>query len=217
LKIIKYYFLKIIISEGENMQEHKHHAKSSIKFMESDEILSQLSLQGNEVFMDAGCGDGHIAIKAISDYLPDGLAYAVDSYTPSIEELEEYKAKNNLENLININADISKDIVQIEDDSIDMIFMLNVAHGFKASENMDEVIDNLLRILKDNGKFAIVEFRPVEWSIGPPVEIKYAPGELEEIFDKHGFKRIYLNEELGLDGPQGKSHYLIIFEREWNK
>ena len=196
------------------MQEHKHHAKSSIKFLDSDEILNQLNLEGCEVFMDAGCGDGHIAIKALDDYLPNGFVYAVDNYAPSIDELEEYKAKNNLKNLINIKADISKDIVQIDDNSIDMIFMLNVVHGFKASGNMDEVIENLLRILKTNGKFAIVEFRPIEWSFGPPIEIKYASDELEDIFDKYGFKKVYLNEELGLDGPNGKSHYLIIFERE---
>ena len=196
------------------MQEHKHHAKSSIKFLDSDEILSQLGLKGDEVFMDAGCGDGHIAIKALKDYLPDGLAYAVDSYEPSIEELDEYKAENKIENLINIKADITQDVVQIKDDAVDMIFMLNVVHGFKSSGNMGDVIEKLLRILKDNGKIAIVEFRPVEWSFGPPVEIKYAPSELEAIFDEYGFKQIYLNEELGLDGPEGKSHYLIIFERE---
>lgn len=195
------------------MQEHKHHAKSSVKFLDSDEILSQLNLNGNEVFMDAGCGDGHIAIKAIEDYILNGLAYAVDNYEPSIEELEKYKAENNIENLININADITQDIVQIDDDAVDMIFMLNVVHGFKASGNMDDVIDNLTRILKTDGKFAIVEFRPVEWSFGPSIEIKYAPDELESIFNNHGFKKIYLND-IGEDSSNGKSHYLIIFEKE---
>ena len=195
------------------MQEHKHHAKSSIKFLDSDEILGQLNLGGSEVFMDAGCGDGHIAIKALEDYLPHGCAYAVDSYEPSIRQLDVYKAENGLENLININADITQDIIQIEDDAIDMIFMLNVVHGFKAAGNMDEVIENLLRILKDDGKFAIVEFRPVEWSFGPPLEIKYAPEELEGIFNSHGFKKVYLND-IGEDSPNGKSHYLIIFEKE---
>ena len=195
------------------MQEHKHHAKSSIKFLDSDEILSQLNLKGNEVFMDAGCGDGHIAIKAIEDYLPDGCAYAVDNYGPSIDELEEFKAENNIENLINVQADITEDIVQIEDNSIDMIFMLNVVHGFKASGNMEDVIEKLLRILKSDGKITIVEFRPIEWSLGPPVEIKYAPDELEGIFYSYGFKKVYLND-IGEDGPDGKSHYLIIFEKE---
>jgi ubiquinone/menaquinone biosynthesis C-methylase UbiE len=194
--------------------EHKHHAKSSVNFLDSDEILEKLNLNGNEIFMDAGCGDGHIAIKALNDYLPNGLVYAVDNYDISIRELEDYKTENNLEKLITIQADLTKDIPQIDDDSIDMIFMLNVVHGFKASGNMDDVIEKLLRILKSNGKIAIVEFRPIDWTFGPPTEIKYAPDELEAIFNNHGFKKIYLNEELGQEGLEEKSHYLIIFEKE---
>ncbi len=194
--------------------EHKHHAKSSVNFLDSDEILEKLKLNGNEIFMDAGCGDGHIAIKALNDYLPNGLVYAIDNYDVSIRELEDYKTENNLEKLITIQADLTKDIPQIDDDSIDMIFMLNVVHGFKASGNMDDVIEKLLRILKSNGKIAIVEFRPIDWTFGPPTEIKYAPDELEGIFNNHGFKKIYLNEELGQEGLEEKSHYLIIFEKE---
>jgi len=194
--------------------EHKHHAKSSVNFLDSDEILEKLKLNGNEIFMDAGCGDGHIAIKALNDYLPNGLVYAIDNYDVSIRELEDYKTENNLEKLITVQADLTKDIPQIDDDSIDMIFMLNVVHGFKASGNMDDVIEKLLRILKSNGKIAIVEFRPIDWTFGPPTEIKYAPDELEAIFNNHGFKKIYLNEELGQEGLEEKSHYLIIFEKE---
>ena len=194
--------------------EHKHHAKSSVNFLDSDEILEKLNLNGNEVFMDAGCGDGHIAIKALNDYLPNGLVYAIDNYDISIRELEDYKKENNLEKLITVQADLTKDIPQIDDDAIDMIFMLNVVHGFKASGNMDDVIEKLLRILKSDGKIAIVEFRPIDWIFGPPTEIKYAPDELEAIFNNHGFKKIYLNEELGQEGLEEKSHYLIIFEKE---
>ena len=194
--------------------EHKHHAKSSVNFLDSDEILEKLNLNGNEIFMDAGCGDGHIAIKALNDYLPNGLVYAVDNYDISIRELEDYKKENNLEKLITVQADLTKDIPQIDDDAIDMIFMLNVVHGFKASGNMDDVIEKLLRILKSDGKIAIVEFRPIDWTFGPPTEIKYAPEELEGIFNNHGFKKIYLNEELGQEGLEEKSHYLIIFEKE---
>lgn len=194
--------------------EHKHHAKSSVNFLDSDEIIEKLNLNGNEVFMDAGCGDGHIAIKALNDYLPNGLVYAIDNYDISIRELEDYKKENNLEKLITVQADLTKDIPQIDDDAIDMIFMLNVVHGFKASGNMDDVIEKLLRILKSDGKIAIVEFRPIDWTFGPPTEIKYAPDELEAIFNNHGFKKIYLNEELGQEGLEEKSHYLIIFEKE---
>ena len=35
--------------------EHIHHSKSSATFLNSDEILTDLNLKGNETFLDAGC------------------------------------------------------------------------------------------------------------------------------------------------------------------
>ena len=194
--------------------EHKHHAKSSAKFFDSDYILEQLDLTGNEAFMDAGCGDGHIAIRALEKFLPDGKAYAVDVYSPSIEELKDYVDRNDIENLMAIEADVSEGIPGIEDESLDVALMVNVIHGFKASENMDEVIGEISKLLKVGGRFAIVDFNPIEWSFGPPVEIKCSPDELEELFSKFDFKLTYLNDEMGLEEDGRKSHYLIIFEKE---
>lgn len=194
--------------------EHKHHAKSSEKFLDTDDILKHLGFKGNENFMDAGCGDGHIAIRALEKFIPDGKAYAVDVHSPSIENLKEYALKNNIENLISIEADISKEILEIDENSLDVILMVNVVHGFKASEDMDDVIGRMSKLLKAGGKFAIVEFNPIKWSFGPPVEIKCSPRELEEIFTKLNFKLTYLDEEIGLEEEGNKSHYLIIFEKE---
>ena len=75
--------------------EHRHHGKSSANFLDSDEILTELNLNGNETFLDAGCGDGYISKKAIEDYLPEGKVYAVDAYPESVRELKEYVDENN--------------------------------------------------------------------------------------------------------------------------
>ena len=128
--------------------EHRHHGKSSADFLDSDEILTELNFKGNETFMDAGCGDGHIAIKALKDYLPDGTAYAVDNHKESIDEIESYIKENDLENLIAVHADFTKGVSAVCDESIDVILMLNVFHGFKASGEMDVVIEELKRMIK---------------------------------------------------------------------
>ena len=194
--------------------EHRHHGKSSEKFLDTDEILRQLDFKGDETFMDAGCGDGHISIRAIDEYLPDGCVYAIDFYKPSIEDLKAYKNENDIENLIPIEADITKTIHGVEDESVDVILLVNVIHGFNASGKMDDVIDEISRITKSGAKVAIVEFKPIETKYGPPVEIRFSPEEVKELFTKKGFKMAHLNEELGNDIPEGKSHFLIIFEKE---
>ena len=193
--------------------EHKHHGKSSAKFFNAGEILSELNLKGCETFIDAGCGDGYVSKEAVG-CLPDGLVYAVDVYEEAINDLNEYKDKNGISNLINIQADITKDVPEIDEGSVDVILMINVFHGFKASDEMDEVALNLKRLLKTGGKLAIVEFKPIEMKFGPPLEIRCSHVEIENVFEKIGFKKEYLNVEIGEDTTEGKSHFLIIFEKE---
>lgn len=196
------------------MNGHRAHGFSSVHFLDSDEIISELNLKGNETFMDAGCGDGHIAIKVVEEYLPDGTVYAVDVYGASIEDMEAYKAENNVENLINIEADITKGIPGVDDESIDVVLMVNVFHGFRASRTMDEVIDEFARIIKQDGKIAIMDYKAWDVPKGPPTAFRSSPDELEEVFAKHGLKMTHLNEEIGEDIPQGKSHYFIVFQKE---
>lgn len=196
------------------MNGHRAHGFSSVHFLDSDEIISELNLKGNEVFMDAGCGDGHIAIKVVEEYLPNGTVYAVDAYDASIEDMETYKKENNIENLFNIEADITKGIPGVEDESIDVVLMVNVFHGFKASRTMDEAIDEFARIIKSDGKIAIMDYKAWEVPKGPPTAFRSTPQELKEIFANHGLKMTYLNEEIGEDIPQGKSHYFIVFQKE---
>lgn len=196
------------------MNGHRAHGFSSVHFLDSDEIISELNLKGNETFMDAGCGDGHIAIKVVEEYLPDGTVYAVDVYDASIEDMEAYKAENNVENLINIEADITKGIPGVDDESIDVVLMVNVFHGFRASRTMDEAIDEFARIIKQDGKIAIMDYKAWDVPKGPPTAFRSSPEELEEVFAKHGLKMTHLNEEIGEDIPQGKSHYSIVFQKE---
>lgn len=196
------------------MNGHRAHGFSSVHFLDSDEIISELNLKGNETFMDAGCGDGHIAIKVVEEYLPDGTVYAVDVYDASIEDMEAYKAENNVENLINIEADIPKGIPGVDDESIDVVLMVNVFHGFRASRTMDEAIDEFARIIKQDGKIAIMDYKAWDVPKGPPTAFRSSPEELEEVFAKHGLKMTHLNEEIGEDIPQGKSHYFIVFQKE---
>ena len=90
--------------------------------------------------------------------------------------------------------------------------MVNVFHGFKASRRIDEAICELKRIIKSDGKIAIMDYKAWDVPNGPPTQVRSSPDELEDFFKKHNLKKIYLNEEIGEDIPEGKSHFLIIFQ-----
>lgn len=193
---------------------HRAHGFSSANFLDSNEILNELNLKGDEVFMDAGCGDGHIAIQVIEEKLTTNTVYAVDIYDASIEDMETYKKENNVENLINIEADIPEGISGVGDESIDVVLLVNVFHGFKASRQLDEAVCELSRIVKKDGKIAVMDYKPWDVPKGPPTKMRSSPEDLEELFKKQNLKKIYLNEEIGEDIPEGKSHFLIMFQKE---
>ena len=193
---------------------HRAHGFSSVHFLDSDEIIRELDLRGDEVFMDAGCGDGHNAIKILEDYNHKGLVYAVDVYDASIEDMQTYKDENDVENLINIEADITDGIPGVDDESVDVILMVNVFHGFKASRKLDEAVKELERIVKKDGKIAIMDYKAWDVPKGPPTKYRSSPQDLEMLFYKYGLNKIYLNEDIGEDIPEGKSHFLIMFGKE---
>ena len=193
---------------------HRAHGFSSVHFLDSDEIIQELNLNGNETFMDAGCGDGHNAIKVLEDYNHKGLVYAVDVYDASIEDMQTYKDENDVENLINIEADITDGIPGVDDESVDVILMVNVFHGFKASRKLDEAVKELERIVKKDGKIAIMDYKAWDVPKGPPTKYRSSPQDLEMLFNKYGLNKIYLNEDIGEDIPEGKSHFLIMFGKE---
>ena len=128
--------------------------------------------------------------------------------------MEKYKSENNVENLINIEADITQGISEIEDGTLDVILMVNVFHGFKASRKIDEAIDEFARLINDEGRIAIMDYKKWDVPKGPPTQARSSPEELQEFFAKHNLKMTYLNEEIGEDIPEGKSHFFIVFEKE---
>lgn len=190
---------------------HRIQGRSSEDFLDVDEILRELNLKGNETLMDAGCGDGHVAIKAL-DLLPEGVVYALDVYKPSVEDMEKYKSENNVGNLIPVQSDIA-DKIDVDDNVLDVVLLVNVVHGFNAMRKMDEACSELKRIIKpDGGRIAIMDYKKQDVKHGPPFQIRCSPEDIEEVFTKQGLKITYLNEDIGEDIPEGKSHYFVVFE-----
>lgn len=191
---------------------HRVQGMSSESFLDSKDILSNLNLKGSEVFMDAGCGDGHIAIEAHNVLDDDSKIYAVDIYEPSIEDLKKQVREENIQNIIPLVADLT-DHVDVPDDSVDVILMVNVFHGFNAVRKLDEVTEELKRIIKPGGKIAIMDYKKQEAKHGPPFPIRMSSEEILQLFEDHGLKLLKLIKDTGEDIETGKSHYLIILSK----
>jgi ubiquinone/menaquinone biosynthesis C-methylase UbiE len=190
---------------------HRIRGRSSEYFIDAREVLSKLELKGDEVFLDAGCGDGHVSFLAREVLDNDALIYALDNYQPSIEDLANYVQAQGITNIIPILGDIAGDIA-LDDDSVDVCLLINVFHHFV--ENSDEAISELKRITKPGGRVAVMDYKKMDTGYGPPLKFKRSPEEVEVMFTRHGLKMVQLDTEVGEDLEGGlKSHYLVVFQK----
>jgi ubiquinone/menaquinone biosynthesis C-methylase UbiE len=168
---------------------HKHHGKTSRQILSADDVINATGLQKGNIFLDAGCGDGYISIEASKIVGSSGVVYALDVYPESIEKVKAEVKNQNLTNLNPILADITESI-PLDENSVDLVLMANVLHGFVEEDEVDVVMKNISKVTKPGGIFSVVEFRKVESENGPPYNVRLHPSDVADILQRYGFDLI---------------------------
>ncbi len=183
-------------------EKHFHHGRSSKEILDANRVLNAIGLKKGNIFLDAGSGDGYMSLAASKIVGEEGKVYSIDVWEESINNFKGEIEKQNIENIEAFVADITQKI-PLPDDSIDILYMGNVLHGFVENEEVKPVMKEIQRVIKQGGSFAVVEFKKEESNRGPPLHVRIAPEAVEEIVKKYGFivKEI---EEVGT------YHYAII-------
>jgi len=182
--------------------KHFHHGKSSRDILDAEFILKSIGLKKGDTFLDAGSGDGYMSVAASKIVGDNGKVFAVDVWEESMEILRKEIQENDIGNIETIVADIS-DKIPIVDGYTDICYMGNVLHGFVQNKDYGEVIREIFRIVKPNGIFAVIEFKKIENTPGPPMNVRITPEEVETIVSGYGFKILEVIEA-------GKYHYGVV-------
>jgi ubiquinone/menaquinone biosynthesis C-methylase UbiE len=133
----------------------------------------------------------------------NGRVYAVDLWQEGIAGLKKKAASKNLRNLRSFISDASQRI-PVADQSIDVCLMATVLHDFVADNVDQQVMKEIVRVIKPKGTLAVVEYKKIDGSPGPPKSVRLSPEEVDQILSACGFKQKRLAEV-------GADHYLQIF------
>lgn len=188
---------------------HEHTGKSSKDLLDGELILRETGLKQGNTFLDIGSGEGFFSIVAAQIIGNRGRVYAVDNYKESIAVLREQITRENIVNIEAIVADVTKKI-PLGEQVIDVCLMANVLHGFFANSEIDGTIREVARVIKNGGILAVVDFKPIEGSHGPPLSIRLSPHETEEWITPYGFRTCSILDI-------GQQHYMVIFNRVADK
>jgi ubiquinone/menaquinone biosynthesis C-methylase UbiE len=162
-----------------------------------EEILDAIDLDPDYVAADLGCGSGFFTIP-LSRRVKK--VYGIDVQKEMLEFLEQ-KIKN--QGIENITPLLSKENeIPLENETLDLLITANTLHEFSDKE---KIIQEMHRVLRQEGRAAIVDFKKKETGFGPPVAIRLSKDQAKHLFEKNGFT-VVKSKDLTY-------HYLIIFQK----
>jgi len=176
---------------------------STFDLVDGERLFEELNLREGQVVLDAGCGPGDYALGAAGRVTSSGTVVAVDLWEEGIEALKSAAEARGIHHLDAHVADIAREI-PVDDDVVDVVLMAAVLHDLLRDDDHNGALAEVKRVLNPTGTFAVVEFRKLKGSPGPPVEIRLSPQEVEALLHPHGFTPTR-TVEVGL------FHYLSAF------
>jgi ubiquinone/menaquinone biosynthesis C-methylase UbiE len=167
-------------------------------------VFNKLHLAKGDIFVDLGCGAGDHSFIAAKHVGKKGMVYAMDRWPEAISNIAKKVSLEGIKNIKPISSDITK-ALPINDNSVDICFVATVLHCITSKKDMEYLCKEILRILKPNGKIAVLEIKKQETPFGPPMEIRLSAEDIENCLKPYGFIKVDLTD-LG-------NFYLIILQK----
>lgn len=163
-----------------------------------EEILGALKLSRSYVAADLGCGSGFFTLPLSRQVKK---VYGIDVQEEMLEFLEQ-KIKG--QKISNIELLLSKENeIPLENQSVELLISANTLHEFGDKKKM---IREIRRVLKDDGKALIIDFKKEDTGFGPPIPIRLSRDQVKYLFEKKGFT-VLKSRDLTY-------HYLIVFLKQ---
>ena len=168
-----------------------------LKYLNPAFILQNFNIGESPTLIDIGAGTGLFA-KAFSGLMNDGKIYACDTSEIMINWMQENIQDSKIIPVLN-----SENKIPLPDETADIVYMMNLHHELYEP---DKVLAESYRLLKNNGKIAVLDWKKEETPDGPPVDIRVEEAKVIKCLESCGFNNIKSITGLSY-------HYFIIAEK----
>jgi len=173
-------------------------------FVRPEETTKEFDLEPGMTVADFGCGSGYYTVEAAKRVGEKGRVYALDVQKDLLQAVKSTAELNNLKNIEITWADLDLPLgSRLADNSVDFVIISNILFQ---TENRQQIAKEALRILKDGGGVAVIEWEKEGGKTGPLLEKRIAKEEARNVFLEQGFK---LEKEF----QPGDNHYGLIFKK----
>lgn len=167
----------------------KGHGPSSLWLHDPELIFRHLGLGPGMVFLDAGCGAGEYALYAADVVGENGRVIALDNVKLSIDVLLEEAEQQGLTNISGQACDITKSL-PLESGLVDVILLSTVLPIMKARTQFGPIFPEFHRVLRPEGRLAVIECKKQDANFGPPKHMRLAEEDVEALVLPCGFDKV---------------------------
>ncbi len=179
------------------------HGPSSYRMQEPELVFDVLDICRGQHILDMGCGAGDYTLQAARLTGSCGHVTALDHWPPTVESLQDVADSAGLSQVRCLTADLTKPPMPAPDSSMDLCMAFTVLHIFGTESDRRSLFLEAARVLKPDGRLAVMECKKEEMSFGPPLHMRLSPEEVEALAVGCGFLKTGCTD-LGYN-------YLIMF------
>ena len=172
-------------------------------FINPSLVVAQTGLMAGQAVADLGCGNGFYVLPAAQMVGGEGTVFAVDVVENKLAATVSIANQFGYKNVRVVKADLSKPLLDLEENTCDLVMVGNILHEI---DHKEALIKNIYRILKQGGRVMAVEWKRTPTPFGPPMERRIDQQALEIMLMQAGLRKI---KELQADGY----HYAVLFEK----
>ncbi len=164
-------------------QAHRLDAPERLVWLPPADVVRALDVRAGQAIADIGAGTGYFALPLSTAVGPSGIVFAVDAQTEMLDLLRARLSGPALHNVRLVRAEA--DSTGLPDSTCDLVFLANIWHEF---DDRALVLEEAHRILKTDGRIAILDWRPdVEREAGPPIEHRLSAASAAHELIEAGF------------------------------
>lgn len=146
------------------------------------QTLERIGIGRDETVCDIGAGSGIFSVAAAE--MTNGTVFALEIDDAMLELIERKARSGGLENIQTVKVTGTR--FSLDDQTADLALLVTVLHEIDGKSGF---LSEIKRILKANGRLAVIEFHKEETPAGPPPSHRLGRAETEQIVAEAGFRK----------------------------
>lgn len=187
-----------------NSPQHPEFSESHL--LNERALLEHVGVDVGQTVADLGTGrEGTFLVEAARMVSQTGKVYALDVVKEILEVVQGMAAQAGLQNVETVWTDLEMygAATAVADQTVDVGILANT---LCQSTDRPAMMKEAVRMLKPGGRLLIVEWKPVETVLGPPVEQRVKPEEMKQI-------ALQLGLQLTDEFEAGEYHWALVLTK----